>query len=80
MITSTSLFLVLKQTILIVFSKKRDLSWFLGVGIASGLLGFFANAAFIDVFEASKVAITFWLLAGILIGLARLRLLPEKRK
>lgn len=34
-------------------------------GYLFGFLGLFVNASYIDVFEASKVAYTFWLLAGI---------------
>jgi hypothetical protein len=41
------------------------------IGLVGGALGFLANAAFIDVFEASKVAITFWLLMGLLIGMTK---------
>ena len=41
-------------------------------GIAAGALGFFINAAFIDVFEASKVAFIFWILMGILVGILNL--------
>jgi len=41
------------------------------IGIVGGALGFLANALFIDVFEASKVAITFWLLMGLLVGITR---------
>lgn len=37
-------------------------------GFAGGLVGLLFNATFIDVFEASKVAIVFWTLAGIAIG------------
>jgi len=46
------------------------------VGITGGFLGFLANAIFIDVFEASKVAVTFWLLMGILIGIIKVS--PKK--
>ncbi len=37
-------------------------------GYLFGFLGLFINASYIDVFEASKVAYTFWLLAGIFIA------------
>ncbi|MBN1169186.1 O-antigen ligase family protein [Candidatus Woesebacteria bacterium] len=39
------------------------------VGCSSSLLGVFINAAFIDIFEASKFAITFWLLQGLTFSL-----------
>ncbi|MDP2861032.1 MAG: hypothetical protein Q8N98_04980, partial [bacterium] len=38
------------------------------IGITSGLLVFLANAFLIDIFEASKVAIIFWILAGLTIS------------
>ena len=38
------------------------------VGIAAGTIGLLINALYIDVFEASKVAFTFWALMGIFIA------------
>lgn len=43
---------------------------FLG-GIIGAFPGVLLNAAFIDIFEASKFAIVFWLLVGILVGIVR---------
>lgn len=40
-------------------------------GTIGGTSGVLLNALFIDVFEASKIAIIFWLMIGILIGLLR---------
>lgn len=40
-------------------------------GFLGGLIGLLLNATFIDVFEASKVAIVFWTLAGIAVALAK---------
>ncbi len=40
-------------------------------GIAGALPGVFLNAVFIDIFEASKFAIIFWLLSGLAVGLVR---------
>lgn len=74
------LLLIIKESLRVIFNDKKDFSWFIGVGITCGILGFFANAFFIDVFEASKAAITFWLLSGILIGISRLKFLPKIRK
>lgn len=37
-------------------------------GFLFGLIGLLFNAAYIDVFEASKVAYTFWLVAGLFVG------------
>lgn len=38
------------------------------IGITGGFAGLIVNAFFIDVFEASKIAFLFWMLAGITIG------------
>lgn len=40
-------------------------------GFIGGLVGFLFNATFIDVFEASKVAIIFWTFAGIAVGIVK---------
>lgn len=40
-------------------------------GYLGSFIGFLANAIFIDVFEASKVAIVFWTLSGIAVGIVR---------
>lgn len=58
--------------------KKEDFLRLLMIGISGGMIGFLANALFIDVFEASKVAITFWLLAGIVVGISKLELARRK--
>jgi hypothetical protein len=42
------------------------------LGLAAGVVGLSINALFIDVFEASKVAFSLWLLMGLSIGLLRL--------
>ncbi len=56
---------------LITFVKKAKHDWKYGfvVGYSGGLAGILVNASFIDVFEASKVAIIFWLLTGIALGI-----------
>lgn len=38
------------------------------LGFLFGVFGLMINASYIDVFEASKVAYTFWLIAGIFVG------------
>jgi len=43
------------------------------IGISGAAVGLFANAVFIDVFEASKVAFIFWILMGILVGIMELK-------
>ena len=52
----------------------------IAIGIVGGGLGFLANALFIDVFEASKVAITFWLLMGLLIGVTKVSFSERKSR
>jgi hypothetical protein len=42
------------------------------IGFLAGAIGLAINALFIDVFEASKVAFSFWLLTGFVIGIIRL--------
>ncbi|MBI2031215.1 MAG: O-antigen ligase family protein [Candidatus Levybacteria bacterium] len=38
------------------------------IGFIAGSVGLFLNAIFIDVFEASKIAFSYWLIMGIVIG------------
>jgi len=56
---------------LIRYLKNNQKTWsYLYIcGFTGGFLGLLLNATFIDVFEASKVAIIFWTLAGIAIGI-----------
>lgn len=42
------------------------------IGYIAGTIGLAINAIFIDVFEASKVAFSYWLLTGFIVGLIRL--------
>jgi hypothetical protein len=42
------------------------------VGFGAGVVGLAINAVFIDVFEASKVAFTLWILFGVALGVAQL--------
>ena len=41
------------------------------VAYSGALLGIFLNALFIDIFEASKFAIIFWLITGMFVSLVR---------
>jgi len=59
--------LVLKQVAPIIDNKLSKAFLF---GLAGGVLGLFVNAVLIDVFEASKVAETLWILLGIAAGVA----------
>lgn len=45
----------------------------LTIGLMAGLLGLLVNAGYIDVFEASKVAMTFWMLTGITVAVWHIR-------
>lgn len=47
------------------------------LGFVAGTFGLGLNAVFIDVFEASKIAFTYWLLMGVTIGLLHLHLVSE---
>lgn len=48
--------------------KMLDFDNAFAAGFLGGLVGLLLNATFIDVFEASKVAIVFWTLAGVAVG------------
>lgn len=51
-------------------TKTLDLEKGFVAAFVGGFAGLLLNATFIDIFEASKVAIVFWTLAGIAIGIA----------
>ncbi|MFH0979500.1 MAG: O-antigen ligase family protein [Candidatus Roizmanbacteria bacterium] len=58
-----------------IFSKISQLikeGRLLAYGFIFGLLALLINATYIDVFEASKVAYTFWTIAGLFVGYSRL--------
>ncbi len=55
---------------------QDPLAYALIVGVATGALGLLINATYIDVFEASKVAFTFWALMGLMIATIDLNLKP----
>jgi len=51
-----------------LFLRRRDISResrMIVLGISGAAIGYFLNATFIDVFEASKVAFFFWILMGV---------------
>lgn len=54
-----------------IFRKGLELDFdtAFAAGFIGGMAGLLLNATFIDVFEASKVAIIFWTLAGIAVGI-----------
>lgn len=72
------LFLIAKKLFLAAREKTEEsiLYW----GFLFGLFGFMINATYIDVFEASKDAFHFWMMAGLFIGLIMLpRTAPVKK-
>lgn len=61
------LFLILKM----IWNSVKKLGFgdkIIGYGFIFGFLALFINASYIDAFEASKVAYTFWTIAGLYIG------------
>jgi hypothetical protein len=66
--------IVLLRVILLVLrtllKKSRDFSYHFSLGFFTALPGIFLTAVFIDIFEASKFAIIFWLLAGFAVSSA----------
>ncbi|MFH1561641.1 MAG: O-antigen ligase family protein [Patescibacteria group bacterium] len=50
----------------LITALKRGQNWLLNAAFLGSLTGFLANAIFIDVFESSKIAFTFWILMGLL--------------
>ena len=69
LIAFLSIFFVFAITLKQALKKIED-SWIkaLLLGLAGGVIGLFFNAVLIDVFEASKVAETLWILLGIAAG------------
>lgn len=58
----------------IFFLKRSSLKFNKAVviGLLGAAVGLFANGLFIDVFESSKVAFTFWVLMGIMVAITNL--------
>ena len=76
----TTLFLtILFSFVIKVFTKiRKDVSdnQTIAYGFIFGLIALIINAVYIDVFEASKVAFTFWTMAGLYMGYYTLNLKP----
>lgn len=70
------IFLVLKKTYQDLPRIKDAFYYALACGLIGGIVALLINAFYIDVFEASKVAFTFWGLVGVLMVLL---LLSEKK-
>lgn len=66
------IFAIILVTRQILKSSTNLLLRGLAIGLLGGLIGLLFNAVLIDVFEASKVAFVFWMLVGLVIGLAKL--------
>jgi len=67
------IFLEIGRRVILFFQKeKAGFAKAMVIALSGAAIGLFANAVFIDVFEASKVAFVFWLLMGILVGLMKL--------
>lgn len=68
-----TIFLEIGRRIVAFFKRKTD-GWSRAVvvGMTGVIIAMAVNALFIDVFEASKIAIIFWLLMGILIATIRI--------
>ncbi|MFN4212743.1 MAG: O-antigen ligase family protein [Microgenomates group bacterium] len=56
------------KTIILSFEKIKNKEKPIYLAFLFALFGLLVNAGYIDVFEASKVAFTFWLIAGLFIG------------
>ncbi len=73
----TALLLVLANIVKVVVEGIRHRSQYDGIeyayiaGFAGALVGVLTNAVFIDIFEASKFAIIFWLMVGFVVYLVR---------
>lgn len=65
--------LITSKNILFNKQEKDSFKKIFVVGYIGATIGFLVNAAFIDVFAASKVAYTYWALTGILLSYAKLK-------
>ncbi len=55
------------------FKKTIVKNNLLNLGFAFGLIGLLVNATYIDVFEASKVAYSFWIVAGLFMSYSKIK-------
>ncbi len=67
-LTFLAIFFEIIRTIWKKLKTMEQKDKYIFLGFLFGFLGLFVNASYIDVFEASKVAYTFWLLAGIFVA------------
>ncbi len=61
------------------YLSKNKKNSIVSAGLIAGLVSFLANAIFIDVFEASKVAFYFWMMMGILYYYSQTNEIHEKK-
>lgn len=74
---ATILFTIVKKIFFLarqVKTQEKYLYW----SFIFGLLGLLFNAGYIDVFEASKIAYQFWLIAGLYVGMSLIELKGSK--
>lgn len=69
--------LVLKSTAKHLFDQNQ-LKSALAIGIFAGSIGLLLNALYIDVFAASKVALTYWALVGLVLATLALKIPTSK--
>ncbi|HXS14588.1 MAG TPA: hypothetical protein VN711_00485, partial [Candidatus Saccharimonadales bacterium] len=67
-LTFIGIFVILGIFLTDTIRKADPFARVVALGLAGGVIGLFANATLIDVFEASKVAEPFWLLLGLAVG------------
>ncbi len=70
--------LIRKLITVFPFPEKLSLAQAYLMGTIAALPGVFLNALFIDIFEASKFAIIFWLLMGMAYGSIKLEKVSQK--
>lgn len=77
-LTFAFIFFLIVKNVFISLSKVTKEEKYIYLGFLFGLGGLLFNAGYIDVFEASKDAFFFWMMAGLIIG--SLQLLAKKNK
>lgn len=72
--TGSFIFILASITMFIFIKtwKNKKLPKYIFTGALFSILGILINATYIDVFEASKVAFTFWTLIGVYVGFLQL--------
>lgn len=73
-LTFLSIFFIIIKTVFFATKKFDRATNLLLWGFLFGFFALLVNASYIDVFEASKVAFTFWLISGFFVGLAEKKL------